>query len=89
MPFLIRIDIEGIKCFGSGNHGECHCFPVHWLPDVDRKCELVVPVYGMRDIPERAAGIGQQVAAADALDVDIGASPILACHVTDRPGEVH
>lgn len=85
---LIRVDIEGIKCFGTGDHGKCHRFPIHGLPDIDGKGELIVPVYGMRDVPECAAGVGQKVASADAFDIDIGTSPVLVSCIADRPGEV-
>ena len=85
---LIRVDIEGIKCFGTGDHGKCHRFPIHGPPDVDGECKLIVPVYGMRDVPECAARIGQKVASADAFDIDIGTSPVLVSCIADRPGEV-
>ena len=85
---LIRVDIEGIKCFGTGDHGKCHCFPIHGPPDIDGKGELVVPVYGMRDVPECSVWIGQQMASADAFDINIGTSPVLVCRIADRPGQV-
>lgn len=84
----IRVDIESIKCFGTGDHGKCHRFPIHGLPDIDGKGELIIPVYGMRYVPKCPAGVGQEVASADAFDIDIGTTPILPCRIADRPGEV-
>ena len=59
------------------------------MPDIDGKSELIVPVNGMRDVPECTARIGQQMTSADAFDIDIGTTPVLVCCIADRPGEVY